>query len=107
LADIDALNNNVVNGTKDQIKDIMRYSATSCFRANGSSAAPRVYTGLPGLARIISESPLLGRALAIQIQQNLMNRSPEESATLATIQFYEANGQTLKAALRGYFLSDV
>lgn len=110
LANIDQLNNNIItdNGaTRDQLKDILKGGTKSCFRVNGPNTPPRDYIGLPGLGRIISESTVLGRALAIQIQQNLMNRNPDETATIETVAGYESGGKTLKAALTGYFASNV
>ena len=108
LANVDQINNNDLNGsTRDELKDILRYGTKSCFRVNGPNTPPRDYTGLPGMGRIIAESTTLGRALAIQIQQNLMNRNPDEPATLATIAAYDAGGKTLKSALTGYFASEV
>lgn len=108
LPNIDQLNNDLLNGaSRDKLKDIMRNGTSSCWRANGPNTPARNYTGLPGLGRLIAESTLLGRGLAIQIQQNLMNRNPDEAATLAIMNHFDANGRTLRSALTGYFASEV
>ena len=108
LTDIDKLNNTDLNGSsRDLLKDILVNGGKSCWRGNGADSPPEVYTGMPGLARIIADSPNLGHALAILVQKNLMNHAPNATATDEVVKYYDENGKSLKAAMRGYFSSDV
>ena len=106
IVDIDNFPNNMINGIdRDVLKDIMQYGNKSCWDPDDEGAPPQVYTGQPGLARLIGNSPSLGRALAVQIQQNLVNKAIDDTVTKAIMASYEANGKTLQSALRGFFLS--
>lgn len=107
LDDVDNLQNNMLEGIpKETLKDILAMGGNSCWAPDDPLGTPEYYTGLPGLARLIAGSKKLGQALAVQIQQNLVNRTPDDAATESIIDSYENGGKTLQSALRGYFLSD-
>lgn len=107
LADVDNFDQDVLEGIDRQtLKDILEHGNKSCWSPDDPTHPPQNYTGLPGLARLIAGSPKLATALAVQIQQNLVNRSPEQTATDAIVKSYQAGGETLQAALKGFFLSE-
>jgi hypothetical protein len=54
---------------------------------------------------LLGGSTKLAAALAVQIQQNLVNKLPDDVTSAAIKASYTANGQSLQAALRGFFLS--
>jgi len=106
LADVDKLSNTVTQGiAKETLRDIMQYGNKSCWSAEGPEQPPQEYTGLPGLGRLLGGSTRLATALAVQIQQNLVNKLPDSTTSAAIEASYTANGQSLQAALRGFFLS--
>jgi hypothetical protein len=107
LSDVDNFDNDVLEGIdRGTLKDILEHGGKSCWAPDDPTNPPQNYTGLPGLARLIAGSPKLGQALAVQIQQNLVNRAPEQFTTDAIVKSYQAGGETLQAALRGFFLSE-
>ena len=106
LADVDKLSDTVTQGiAKETLRDIMQYGNKSCWSPEGTEQPPQEYTGLPGLGRLLGGSTKLAAALAVQIQQNLVNKLPDDVTSAAIKASYTANGQSLQAALRGFFLS--
>jgi hypothetical protein len=77
----------------------------SCWSPDGKSP-PSAFHGLAGLGKVISESRTLGRALGVQIPQHLSNTAATDAMIDAIEKSYWARGETLQAALRGYFLSE-
>lgn len=107
LSDVDKLNNNMLEGvSKAELKRILETGNSSCWSPDDPAAPPQNFTGLPGFGRLTAGSDGLGRALAIQIQQNLANTEPDDAISEAIVESYEAGGKTLAAAIKGYFLSD-
>ncbi len=106
VSDVDKLNNNLLEGiSKDELKRILVHGNDSCWSPDDPDAPPSNFTGLPGFGRLSAGSVGLGRALAIQIQQNLANRDASDEITQSITESYEAGGKTLGAALKGFFLS--
>lgn len=102
---IDALTQAERNGaTQAQLKQLLNES-NSCWSFDGI-APPRSMSGVPGLGRLIAESGTLGRALGVQIPQNLANIEPDANISSTIEKSFNENGKTLPAALKGFFLSD-
>ncbi|MCX6108494.1 MAG: hypothetical protein NTZ90_02685 [Proteobacteria bacterium] len=106
LADVDKFPNAMIQGVdRNTLRDIMQYGNKSCWSPEGQAQPAQEYTGLPGLGRLIGGSDKLANALAVQIQQNLVNKAPDSATSDAIMASYSANGESLQAALRGFFLS--
>ena len=76
----------------------------SCWSPDGK-APPSEFFGEPGLGKVIAASTTLGHALGVQLPQHLSNRKPTEGMISDVERNYKAQGETLRAAMRGYLLS--
>lgn len=91
--------------SRDQLKLILG-EQQSCWSNDGVSP-PERFEGQPGIGRLVAASPTLGRALGIQIPQNLANmRAPTDEMMLSVERHFNEGGETLDAALKGFFLSE-
>lgn len=102
---IDALPAAMRNGASAPQLKVLLNESQSCWSFDGV-APPRSFAGVPGLGRLIAESGTLGRALGVQIPQNLSNIEPDANLSSSIEKSYIDNGKTLSAALKGFFLSD-
>jgi hypothetical protein len=103
--EIDRLNDQMRHGySPDFLKKLLNESQ-SCWSHDKVSPARR-YNGQPGLATLIAESGTLGKALGTQIPQMLSNIEPDANTIASIERSFNERGETLTAALRGYFLSD-
>ncbi len=105
LPAIDRLNNEQRNGSSNDLLKRLLVEQSSCWSPD-PEAPPQPFVGLVGLSDITSRSPTFGPALGIQIPDLLSNSSPDTNSSASIAKAYYENGQTLKAAFKGYFLSE-
>ncbi len=93
------------NGSNTDFLTALVNEDESCWSYD-SASPPRSFRGVPGLARLITESDTLGHALGVQIPRHLAN-IPADANMRASIAkaYYEGDG-TLTSAVRGFLLSD-
>lgn len=108
IEDIQKLNDNDVRklGTsKGELISLLN-ETKSCWSADGISP-PRDFAGVPGFGRLIAESGTLGKALGVQVPALLGNESaPDANMTSSIAVTFAKEGETLKAAFKGYLMSD-
>ena len=105
LDDVDRIGFTESQGVnRDYLKSILK-NDWSCWSPDKNSP-PQRYKGQPGLGRVIAETANLGRALGVQIPQMLGNINPNANMVTYIERSYYRGGETLDAALEGYFLSD-
>lgn len=105
LEDVDRIPDTETGGIpREHLKAILA-EQHSCW-APEDGGVPQAFVGLPGFAKLAAGAPTLGHALAIQVPQHLANVTPDENMLQSIEASYNARGETLLAAFRGFFLSD-
>lgn len=92
-----------IGSSRGQAKYLLN-ELTSCWSSDGVRR-PEVFTGVPGLGRLIADSGTLGKALGVQIPQNLGNITPDANMKATIQKHFEDGEETLKDAVKGFFLS--
>ncbi len=103
--DIDSIGNGERNGASVELLKKLVNESNSCWSFD-KLTPPRKFNGQPGLGRLIAESGTLGKALGVQVPQMLGNVQPDPSMIAYIERTYNAKGETLLAAMEGFFLSE-
>jgi hypothetical protein len=105
LEDIDKLPDAKRNTfDRSYLKEILA-EQDSCWNPDGK-APPKPFVGIVGLSEVTSQSNKFGEALGIQVPQLMGNIASDDNMKTTIAKTYYEEGQTLKSAFKGYFLSN-
>jgi len=92
-------------GTSRAELKVLVNETNSCWSKDGVAPA-RTFDGVAGYGRLITESGLLGQALGVQIPEAMGNQVSDPNMSSTIRKYFNENGETLSAALKGYLISD-
>jgi|GEM_PF-2909543 len=105
FASIDALGGDKREGFSKELLKSLLAEQNSCWSPD-PDAPPQPFVGLVGLADITARSKTFGEALGVQVPKELSNVTADANMSASIAKTYYEEGQTLKAAFKGFFLSD-